>query len=299
MSVRQTLRDFFSRKDVDGQCLLDAVRWLVFHEWASRPQPWVLARCPHAPDCTGAEIAFLSGGPDEVACPVCGKPIWLTDTFRLHEVVDEEHGAGGILGNLIMLLEQMLLVQWIKAIHDIKPSLMEEVLFIKDGPLAFFGPTANLYKPMRALMRYLLEPNAAGASLRLVGVEKSGAFVEHAAAIQDQMEKGTLLIPPNPYIYRYIVPGTSTTQEYGSSTYYGSKVIFKDWDGSVYVLTLPAVDYQPPHAASDFAELADVLTTVGSLKCHMYENALVPVALVNRAGVAIGLPQFAASRRLR
>ena len=83
-------------------------------------------------------------------------------TRSLHEVVDEEHGAGGILGNLIMLLEQMLLVQWIKAIHNIKPSLMEEVLFIKDGPLAFFGPTANLYKPMRALMRYLLEPKRRG-----------------------------------------------------------------------------------------------------------------------------------------
>ena len=119
--------------------------------------------------------------------------------------------------------------------------------------------------------------------------------MEHAAAIQDQMEKGTLLIPPNPYIYRYIVPGTSTTQEYGSSTYYGSKVIFKDWDGSVYVLTLPAVDYQPPHAASDFAELADVLTTVGSLKSHMYENALVPVALVNKL---VSLSDFPSSRLL-
>ena len=295
ISIRQTLRDFFEKKDADGQRLVDAVRWLVCHEWSGRPQPWVLARCPHYPDCNGVDIIFNSGGPDEVPCPLCGRPVWLTDTFRLHEAVDEEHGAGGILGYLIVLLEQMLLVQWIRAIHEIKPSLMGEVLFVKDGPLAFFGQTANLHKPMRALMRYLLEPNEVGASIRLVGVEKSGAFVEHAAAIQGLLEKGTLLMPSNSYIYKYIVPGTATTLEYGRSTYYGSKVIFKDWDGAVYVLTLPTAEYKPAPMATDFVDLANVLSTVGSLKCHMYENALIPVALVNKL---VSLSDFPSSQLL-
>lgn len=281
MSVRKTLRDFFDAPDADGERLVDSLKWLVLHEWQSETEPWTLATCPY-PGCLGTKITFTRTSGNEVKCDLCGRPVWLTDTFRLHEAIDDEQGAGGILGYLMVLLEQMLLVQWIRAVWRVKPSLLGEILFVKDGPLAFFGQTANFHKPMRALMNYLLQSNSKNASIRLVGVEKSGAFVDHAAAIQGKMGKGTLLIPSNEYIYKYIIPSGTTTQEYGRSTYYGWKVMFKDWDGAMYVLSLPTTKYSNRPEPSNFPDLADVLSTVSRLKCHMYENALIPIALVNK-----------------
>lgn len=281
LSVRKTLRDYFEARDADRERLMDSLRWLVFQEWQGEGVSWALAQCPYK-GCMGKDITFTRSRGNEIPCDFCGKPVWLTDTFRLHEVIDDEQGAGGILGYLMVLLEQMVLVQWIRAVWLVKPSLLGEILFVKDGPLAFFGQTANFHKPMRALMNYLLRPNSKNAKIRLVGVEKSGAFVDHAAAIQSKMDNGTLLIPSNEYIYKYIIPSGTTTLQYGRSTYYGWKVMFKDWDGAMYVLTLPTTEYLNRPSQSDFPDLADVLSTVSRLKCHMYENALIPVALVNK-----------------
>ena len=294
-SVRRTLFDYFSASDADGLRLMDAVRWLVFHRWENAPQPWILARCP-TPDCLGRNILFTANSPDETRCEWCHQPVYLTDTFRLHEAIDEELGAGGILGYLMTLLEQILMVQWIKAIYEMKPSLLQEVLFVKDGPLAFFGQTANLHKPMRALMRHLLRPNTKGASVRMVGVEKTGAFVEHALALQERMKPGSALIPSNEYIYRYITPGASAHEQFGSTSYYSWKILFKDWDGAMYVLSIPTTENLPAPCVQDFSYLEDILTVISSLKCHLYENALVPVALVNRL---VSLSNFPSSQLLR
>ena len=66
------------------------------------------------------------------------------------------------------------------AILRTKPALLEDFLFIKDGPLAFFGQTSNMHQPMRALVKFLL----ARHNLYLAGLEKSGPFVEHADEIR-------------------------------------------------------------------------------------------------------------------
>ena len=46
-------------------------------------------------------------------------------------------------GYLMTALEQIVLVHLIKAIYAMKSALQCEVLFVKDGPLAFFGVTAR------------------------------------------------------------------------------------------------------------------------------------------------------------
>jgi hypothetical protein len=69
----------------------------------------------------------------------------------------------------------MILVHLIPTVLRTKPALLEEILFIKDGPLAFFGQTANMHQPMRSLVMFLFER----PDLYLAGLEKSGAFVEH------------------------------------------------------------------------------------------------------------------------
>ncbi len=208
--------------------------------------------------------------------------------FRLHEAIDNEQGAGGILGYLMSVLEQMLLVHLIKTVWELKKSMLPEILFVKDGPLAFFGQTANMHEPMRWLMNYLAarpHPDGQGTMnyINLVGVEKSGSFVEHADAVRDSIPLGHALLLDNDYIYRYITPGAGDPREpFGKTSYYGGKVIFKAIDGNVYVLTLPTPEPLLAPTIQDLGSFNIVLHTIAKLKCHMYDNALVPVALVNK-----------------
>ena len=155
-SVRRALYEFF-RKDMDGGCLMDTLRWFIFQEYGPQVPIWMLASCPI---CENSRIPLRRAEMTNdftFSCNSCRGNILLTDVFRLHEAVDDELGAGGILGYVTTTIEQIILVHLIRLILLEKPSLLDHVLFIKDGPLAFFGQTANMQNPMRALVRFLFE----------------------------------------------------------------------------------------------------------------------------------------------
>ena len=69
---------------------------------------------------------------------------------------------------------------------------------------------------------------------------------------------------------------------FGTNTYWGGKLIYKAPDRNVYVATVPNGAFDPAPTMDDFPNLAEVLSVVGSLKCSMYDNALVPIALANK-----------------
>jgi hypothetical protein len=191
----------------------------------------------------------------------------------------------------------------VKTVWDLKPQALSEVLFIKDGPLAFFGQTSPLSQPMRELATFLGvqpdptgEPGATCSLLNVVGLEKSGAFVEHAIQIDDRLDPNTALILTTDYIYRYIVPGDPLSQDpYGKNTYWGGKLIYKAADGNIYVATVPTGQFNPTPVFADFPNLAEILSIVGKLRCSMYDNALIPIALVNKL---VSLSDFPSARIL-
>lgn len=277
-SVRQAIYRFFLEK-IDNDSLMDTLRWLIFQEYGVGTPIWNLASCPV---CEKLSISLHRGQMTtefKFHCNHCGGEILLTDVFRLHEAVDNEIGAGGILSYLTTTIEQIVIVHLIRLILKLKPSLLRHVMFIQDGPLAFFGQTANMHKPMRALVRFLFE----NQTLYLAGLVKSGAFVEHADEIRESLKDGTILILDNHYIYRYIVPGKADPDTpYGRTTYYSNKVIFKTSSGAIYVVCVPTTEIIPAPKESDLPNLQLILTNVEKLKCDMYDNSLLPVALANR-----------------
>jgi hypothetical protein len=68
--------------------------------------------------------------------------------------------------------------------------------------------------------------------------------------------------------------------------YFGGKIIFKGAENDMYVATVPMgefnSEFNPSPKFADFYNIADVLRTTSKLRCSMYDNALMPVALVNR-----------------
>ena len=199
----------------------------------------------------------------------------------MHELIDEETGAVGILSYLTNVIEQFNIIHQIKNIMQLKSQLLDRFLFIKDGPLAFFGQTANMHKPMRKLCNYLYRKH----NLFIAGLEKSGAFVEHAEEISDKLEPGQVLLLDNEHIYKYILPGDPDNPEpYARTSYYSSKLIFKSRDSRMHVITIPVekaeIVLNPQR--SDFINLDAILWNIEKLRCDMYDNAIIPVALANK-----------------
>jgi hypothetical protein len=226
-------------------------------------------------------VDFTASGPDEQKCPNCGSAVYLTDALRCYERIDDEFGATAILGFLLTAAEQLVLVHLVKSIWQMKPALLREVLFVKDGPLAFFGTAAPLHQPMRELMQFLGEQGAAPL-INLVGIEKSGPFVEHALQIEEFLGRGEALVLTNEYIYNHVVPGDPRVQKYGGNTYYGGKLIYKGDANDTYVLTVPTGEWAASPKVADFYNAPEALGVLSRLRCSMYDNALLPVALANR-----------------
>jgi len=278
-SVRRALFSYFKLEPANSKDkFIDALKWFVYEEYNNPINEWNLASCPNCHE-KNIELKYNEMEDYEFKCQKCGGKIYLTDVFRLHEAIDNELGAGGILGYTMTLLEQILLVHIIRLILKIKPNLLKEILFIKDGPLAFFGQTANMHGPMRILVKYLFD----NYNLFLAGLEKSGPFVEHAHEISNKLSPNEVLILTNDYIYKYILPGKSEIDRpYGDTTYYGSKVIFKSEDDRMYVVTLPTIEPQVSPQLDDLRNIHIVLNNIAKLKCDMYDDSLVPIALVNK-----------------
>jgi NurA domain-containing protein len=279
--VRATIHEFLAN-DKRAE-LLEALRWLLFREWlpANERPIWTVPRCPHR-GCDEQKISFASGGASLAACPRCAGTIYLSDGLRLYENIDDEQGAGGIMAYLLSTLEQLVLVHIIRTLLSFKPAVLREILLIKDGPLAFFGNVAPLHKPMQELMAYVGNKDNGKPLICLVGLEKSGAFVEHAALIEPNLKSGHYLLLNNEYIYKYIVPRNSTGRPFGETTYYGAKVVYKSERGNVFVATIPTAQFKVRPTIEDLFNAAEVLQTTGELRCSMYDNALIPVVLANR-----------------
>jgi hypothetical protein len=277
-SVRKAVYEFFCQAMDDGK-LIETLSWFLFQEYAGGVTSWTLASCPVCAKRSVPLHRCALARDHTFACPECNGHVYLTDVFRLHEVVDDELGAGEILGYLTTTIEQMILVHLIRTILRTKPALLKHVLFIKDGPLAFFGQTANMHQPMRSLVKFLFERH----DLYMAGLEKSGPFVEHADEMAGLLNDGSILILDDNYIYRYVLPGKGApANPYGSSTYYSSKLIFKTTSGAMYVVTVPTTESNPRPTDKDLRNLRAILTNIEKLRCDMYDNALIPVALVNK-----------------
>ncbi|MEU9170860.1 hypothetical protein AB0D34_24160 [Streptomyces sp. NPDC048420] len=317
-SIRLTLHEFLARP-VDGdKSLYDTLRWLLFRRWTTSPDVQrALRHCPNKSvnGCTREEIVLTPDTPYRSECMNCGGPIYLADVLRLHELVDDEQGASRITSYLLSALETLALVHVIHALWEMKPVLLREFLFIKDGPLALFGQVFTLAEPLRDLANFLAsyrDPSDQSKVLPLlnvVGLEKSGSFVEHAVHIETSLGKaleeaqaegdlaGVVLPLSNEYIYKYVVPGDpGGTITYGQNTYWGGKMIFKAKDGSTYVATVPTLGgHKSDPKFEDYINVANVLAVVSELRCSMYDNALIPVALANRL---VSLSEIPSSRIL-
>ncbi|MEH6681673.1 MAG: hypothetical protein V7724_14080 [Sediminicola sp.] len=285
-TVRESIHEFFKKKHSGTTTILETLYWFIFERYnpTSNKSTYKLSQCPNC----GTKDVYLEK--DKIKRPnyswncthnMCNKEILITDVFRLFEKVDNDTGATGIITYLESVTESFFTIHTIKSLLEIQDGLVDRFLFVKDGPLSFGGETANMHKPMQALLTYLNQKN----KINLVGVETSGAFVDHARQIKDKLNPGQVFLLNNEHIYTYIQVGNHKEQQYGSTSYYSGKFIYKSFDERVYVLTIPVENhntyYNQPEL-TDLKNIQEILMNIDKLRCDIYENALIPVALANK-----------------
>jgi len=306
-AVRKVIYDFFLNKNKEDTSLINTLGWLLFKNYASDKinttcdcnyhkeknnhlhicikcsnKAYQLSKCPH---CNEPNVLLEEKKINKVqytwkcSNSLCDEEIFLTDVFRIFEAVDDDLGAVGVLGYILSAIENLLLVHIMRVIINEKPGFLNEFLLVKDGPLSFVGQTANMYKPMRAFLNYVSINN----NLNLIGVEKSGAFVDHAKEISHKLNPGQVLLLSNEHIYKYILP-VSGSMEYAKTSYYGGKIIYKSMEEKLYVLTLPVetYNYYAQPELRDLKNIEEILLNIDLLKCDIYQDAIIPIALVNK-----------------
>lgn len=276
--VRETLFNFFKKHDY-----LETLKWFLFEEYKEVPvETYVISTNPEDDEGKKYTINRKKDITDDFKVRTENGSFFLTDVFRLHEAIDEDLGAGGIIAYVRNLIEHFIIIHTLKGLYEQRKETVQNVIFIKDGVLAFFGQTANMHSPMRNLLNFLKKNKV---NVNLVGVEKSGAFVEHANEIKDSLKKGQYFLLSNNYIYKYIKPGDPNTKEpFGKTSYYSSKLFFKTRDGKIYIISLPSenkdniLDPKKEH----FQNIDLILKHIELLKSDMYDNSLLPIALANK-----------------
>lgn len=294
-SFRRGVIDLFrdQRAFEDGETLLETYEALL----AYKPTVPVQA-CPYAEACeheTPHQAFRRISGTASCSCPLrlsCHS----TDALRLYERFNPLGENGTAFGEVIHVTERLWLMHILRSMEQRNMfEALARLAIVLDGPLAVFGRPGWL---SRAISRELQRINKVvrketGKDLFLVGIEKSGIFVEHFAKLcrEENLErsdikipKETALLPTDEYIRRFVVY-SKNTHPYGDVTYFGRKFFYRTKSGSQIVATLPFLDlnHRDLNTAlpEQYPRLIDALNLFDALGSSRYPNALVPVSLAH------------------
>jgi hypothetical protein len=285
------------RSAEDGESLLNTYHTLLTYKSGARYE-----RCPYE-DCAKADRS-LDRGQDAYSCS-CSlhRPLYSTDALRINEAWNPTGPSGEAYGEAMQVVERLLLINILRTFerkHWLE--ILKRVGFVIDGPLAVFGHPAWLKDAISKELQRInrLVRKTCGTDLLVLGIEKTGAFMEHFVRLDTSPEgspghfpSGTVLLLTDRYIKDHIILSQSE-RPYGDQTYFGRKFFYKTRSGARIVGMTPF--YEDAHmdlstARSDqFPRLADVLALLDALVSSRYPDAVVPLVEAHaQAAIAQGM----------
>ncbi len=286
-TVRLWIHKFFTTETLgEDSNLLETLKWFVFRRYKQGPRTDEERTCKltiHPLDQNYENILLheddmrLDG---TFICSATNETLYLTDIFMFHEVIDEdETNAIGLCGYLVGIIEHIIAIHIIRHLLIHQPEDLAKTLFIMDRPTVFFGQTEKLRILMENLINWLFDHY----QIYWLGIEKSGAFVDHAHEIRNLMPNSSFLVLGDSYIYRHISAGKEQqNRSYADTSYYGHKVIFKTSKGQIHVVSVPVRKLKKEPTYDDLPNLKTILTNIEELHCNMYDSALIPIILINK-----------------
>lgn len=282
--------------DTKSETLLDTYQSLVAYR--SKVE---LPKCPQ-PGCSDparGQIPRVGSGP----CG-CGRnlPVYSTDWLRIHEGFNDIGENGAAYSEFMQVVERLWLINFIRTLEkkNLLP-ILRKVALVLDGPLAIFGHPAWLKDAIETELARLndLVRKATDGDILLIGIEKTGQFVDHFLSLDrdpknvpNKISKRSLFLPDDRYIKRNIVMSESD-QFYGYQTYFGRKFFYKTKTGAMIVGSVPFLRKGDSDLAkadlNQFPRIGDALALLDQLISSQFPNATVPLVEAHaQAAIARG-----------
>ncbi len=285
VSFREELYDHFQNTILDEE---DRIPLIDTYEALLKLKPHDLQKCPYS-ETNGCSSSFYIP-PGTIHCTECKQPIFSTDALRIHERFNDLGANGEAFSYVRQVWERILLVHLLRCFE--KRNLlgqMDKIAFFIDGPLAVFGPPAWLSNAIKIELKRLnkIVQKETGKDLIIVGIEKSGQFIDHFSEIDCINTNGEYLFKPHSFallIDEYIkkrIQQSSSIKRYGEDTYFGRKFFFKTRNGSRIVASIPFLNDTQDTINSDdvkfYPQFNVVCLLLDKLVSSRFPNALSPI----------------------
>lgn len=236
--------------------------------------------------------------------------IYETDALRAHERFEENGSSEQAFTAVRQVIENLTLVNILRYFERFDSlGVFQDTAFIMDGPLALFGMPAWLkHHIQREIARLHKKVQRHGdPGILLMGIEKSGQFLDHLGELdwkekegpRQQLPNRTALAPDIGYIHKHIVLRPPNAKPYGEATYYGRKVLYKNKAGQHSVVMTPIVDDKGQDLncvdESAYPRIGEALDIMDELSTHLYRDGFAPLV---RAHAHAAIPLKTGSRIL-
>jgi len=289
-SFREELYDLFTDIVVDEDDrtnMLSTYEALLALKPTANPQS-----CPYE-ESHGCSARFIVTA-GCTTCPTCKRPVYSTDALRIHERFRDIGTNGEAFGLVMQVIERLLVVHFLRCFE--RRNLLQRLTslaFFIDGPLAAFGPPAWLSAAIGKELKRLNQKVQAsvGQDLLILGIEKTGAFVQHFEEIDQTETPGQQLFSARHYMLltdKYIkdrIMQSDSHKRYGEDTYFGRKFFYKTQTEARIVVSIPFLNDAQDTLDSDdtslYPQFAAVCTLLDRVVSSRYANAVSPLIAAN------------------
>lgn len=299
-AVRHIVRD--SLKVDQSGAFYETLKWIVYRKW--HPQEKSNSpgfQCPH---CGRDIVTGLPFDADGARCVYCNQEQFLSDLLGFHLEMDEDSAPESVASSYMLVMEHLMLFTAIRLMwHHTDQSLVSDVLFIKDGPLTLRGQYSKIVPNIRAFFQH---SKTVGRPVHVIGQEKTGAFVDHLAAIvrfpapHARGENPSYAVLSHDYVRREVYRSPDLANPYGIRTNWGEKAFVKLDPGSYLVVSIPTGEYINSGGSpieEDLLGFQRIMATLPSIVSHKFEGALYPVELANGIASLSSYPSAAILRK--
>ncbi|MCY3551809.1 MAG: DNA double-strand break repair nuclease NurA [Candidatus Poribacteria bacterium] len=271
----------------EGESLLGTYEALLEHKPEGKEPD-----CPYFEegDCQADDKKYLRKK-GTYLCPCPNKNmLYSTDALRVHERMVPDSANGEMFGEIMQVLERIVVIHILRAFKQQNAlQLLKDIGIVIDGQLAVFGSPAWLHSAIREELYRLNKAvkDTIGRDLLIIGIEKSGTFVNHFERIDQDKHGGQGKFPPqtvslltDEYIKKNIIFSDST-KPYGLDTHFGRKLFYKTASGARLVASLPFFDDSHSDMTradpNQYPRLVDALSLIDQLVSSRYPNSLSPL----------------------
>lgn len=274
-TIREIVDESLKDESLGGEPY-NTLKWLAYEKWNSESTRSPAFSCPHCRE----DVDGLDPDADYGYCSSCGGKVLLADMIGLHLDMSEDAAPEAVASAYMLVHETLLLFTGIRIFWEQgKISVLERCLFMKDGPLSLPRQYSKLVIPIRRFLEFAKKES--GISVKVVGQEKSGVFVDHLEWLARVAPHRSYMIPSDEYIRERIQHRASYSGPYGERTNYGNKVLV-NWNSyHRFVLTIPVGEYKDTTCAEDFVGFEEILSTIPGILSHQHEGALTPIVLAD------------------